>query len=128
MFRKSLLWSALLLYLVSNSHVSLAMHYCCGEVVDWSLAGKAKKCCESAKAKKNCCRDVQIAFDVDDDQTSPDLVSAEFSPACEIIASIPSTVEFDFSFAISSSAHLSDHAPPDISVRQFYLLYEVFRL
>jgi len=96
--------------------------------VDWRLAGEAKKCCESAKAKKNCCRDVQIAFDVDDDQTSPDLLSAEFSPAYEMIASLPSSNKLDFSSVEAGLLQLSDHAPPDMLVRHFYLLYEVFRL
>jgi|JI6StandDraft_1071083.scaffolds.fasta_scaffold276015_1 hypothetical protein len=128
MFRKSLIWTAFLLYMLSNSHVSLAMHYCCGEVVDWSLAGEAEKCCESTKEKKNCCRDVQLAFDVDEDQASPEVVNLEFTPVMIVIAALPAAVEFDFPHAIADEIRLSDHAPPDMSVRQFYLLYEVFRL
>ncbi len=128
MVQKFLLWSALLVYMVSNSHVSLAMHYCCGEVVDWSLAGEAEKCCESTKEKKNCCRDVQIAFDVDEDQASPEVVNLEFTPAMTMIATLPSAVEFDFPHSILDEIRLSDHAPPDMSLRHFYLLYEVFRL
>ncbi len=124
--RRTLLILSMFLYLTSNSHLSMAFHFCCGELVNWGLNSEAKGCCENAAAKKSCCSDFELTFGVSDQHAC----SQNFT--LETGVSTIQTLEFPMytshvvrSFDLLEIGHVS-HAPPNLYTPDFYLLYEVF--
>lgn len=121
-----------LLYITTSMGTTVHMHYCMGQLSDWSLVHNESTSCSSCgmqKTKKNngCCKDEQKYIKNHTDQkvaeTSfhvPEIPSFDIPhPYCEI--SHPC-------FITMKGQHATSHAPPQNSSLAIYIRNCIFRI
>jgi hypothetical protein len=115
-----------LLYLSLTSHLHISMHFCCDEMVSWSICSKAKNCGGDNCSKKSCCQDKEISIQDSGDHSTPEYIQVfSFS---DFVFYSPVAVVLNGGQAKTDATFHVSHAPPNLSLRKIYLLCEVFRL
>lgn len=124
--RQSLIIFFMLLYLTANSHLSLAMHFCCGKMVDWSLNSEAKRCCDKSETKKKCCSDFELNFGVVEQHASAQALICDLRSTFFLIIPFPGITPAIPMYCELAEPLIPAHAPPNLSAPEYYLLYDVF--
>lgn len=128
--RPILLISLAAFYLVMNCGAVVNIHFCCGELVDWSLNGEASKCCDHSATgiQKNCCKDVSLVFQQDDTQET----SKSFKVILPVLIAIPLALpeeELTISHTHYEKRVWAKCDPPPFAVQSdLYLSNRVIRL
>ena len=115
------------LYIGTSSGVSLHLHYCMGEVVEWGTASTDKGHCEhcgmeKAKSTKNgCCKDELKKIQTDDSRKLTD--SAFSTEALVAVVNEPFSYDLSIGSYVSTlkTAHQSN-APPRCKPVKAYIL------
>ena len=106
-----------ILYFVSVTGIAINIHYCMGDLADWSLGQEKSKSCskcgmEKSEEKENgCCKDVHKFFKNDTEQKIAEFVSLQkrFVPN----AIVPFHFETpSYSIPPVSNDNLFSHTPP----------------
>ncbi len=126
--RKPVIILFVLLYFAGNSYAHVDMHFCCGQLVDWSLFGDAQDCGGKDCQKKNCCKDVSINIESADEHTPLLFQIIDFN-----FHTLPLLAEYTEVNGMNCNADEAmlipfSKAPPNVALRKIYLLCEVFRL
>lgn len=130
MMKKFVVTLLLLLYLIPTFGVNVAVHYCGGEISSIFFGSTtADKCaCGSKKMKKNCCRDKNFSFEVDDDQSKTQVVDISFLESFNIQAVLPKAFLFDSQYISLVTEEDYFYHPPNNVKQSLYILHQVFRI
>ena len=112
------------LILLSGMHISIATHFCGGEVaaVKWSLSEQKATCgmdkrTQSCPADKDmisgCCHNEISTYNIDNNYTPSFFQLKKVSKTPLQVFNVPVSTLFNLSFAVSSSRN--NVSPPDIS-------------
>lgn len=122
-----------LVYLIAATGTTVNLHYCMGELADFSLWGPKNKTCgkcgmEKAASQDNgCCKDEQKQVKLEDDHK----LSQTFftwnvpAPATHIVVYYPVS---DLAATLATEEFPVSHAPPLTGKAPTYLRYCVFRI
>ncbi len=108
----------LMLYMVFSTGLSVYTHYCAGKLASISFFTPKNKGCGqcSIKVAKECCKDNQFNFSLDDSQihSKSNFVFPDYSNFIAILPSYISAVQPLFSFENSSSVRFCSYknGPP----------------
>ncbi|WP_045464883.1 HYC_CC_PP family protein [Sporocytophaga myxococcoides] len=110
--------SVLMLYTVFTTGLSVYTHYCAGKLASISFFGPDKKGCGKCAVKitKDCCKDKQYNFSLDDSQIhhKSNFVITDYSNIIAILPSYDYGVQPQFSLINSYSVKLYSYknGPP----------------
>lgn len=118
-----------LLILLSGMHLSLATHFCGGEIaaVKWSVSGEIASCgmenqnqscpIQNAVSSKSCCQDEVAIYSVDNNYNPSTFELKKVASHIIQVFYIPVNLLFNFSSASSSLlAYISPHNKLQISL------------
>lgn len=131
--KKLLAISFALLYLVSSAGATLTMHYCMGELADWSVGSQESKICggcgmeKSQETDNGCCSDEQRLLKNSSDQKAIDLSFSFLKCQVEAPWVVPPFYSFPAIVAVSGELPLS-HAPPRSGLVASFILFHSIRI
>lgn len=120
------------LYISTSSGATVHMHYCMGELVNWSLWHNESDKCDNCGMEKNdtkdngCCKDEHKQLKIEKDQKVADSFKMMKLITCSFPVSSIEIIAHDlFSFTEENPV---SHAPPRKSDIAVYILNCTFRI
>lgn len=123
---KQIISIAILCFYLAVSAVSaISLHYCHGNLVDFSINTPAESCCDTTEHEKSCCNNIQVEIDLEEDQVSSNSLRISEIKSFVIFTSILSEDVLDSSDVYQpNTLHCS--SPPDDNLTELYLIHRSF--
>ena len=124
--KKFLLSILILAYAISSQGMTVSLHYCCGKLVDFSLAPGGASCGKKEAVKaKGCCDNQEISTHTDDQKA--EYISLATSTDGYWIAPTAMVLSHPAP-AIRRQTIPSSFLPPPLLTSRLHILYGVFRI
>lgn len=117
------------LYLLGTMQVSVSFHYC-GKHFKYLTVNKKeekKSCCKGKMKADGCCTDIEVAYDIDDDQVSSAKHGLTLKQFKEQQATIHSSIIRPLiAYQLLDEVFKISHSPPLILYQRLNIIYCTF--